>query len=231
MVDAAIFDGVHELTRTSIAFLVITTVAVGLRFYTRAVLLGRFALDDYAMIMAYVSDTGVVNMYDTSADDHPALLYRREYRHSSPDDPRHKALHRALREHQHSPHCEPASTHPDVSHSTNLNPRSSKQKQPATSSPCSSSKSPSAFSFCTSSPSTSPSKSSSTPSCASPSSSASSTSPPQRRHAASHPPSSAPLVRLSIRHTKTSPGGGAGLTSSPIWCSRASRCTRCGTRL
>lgn len=48
------FAVVYELTATTQAFLVLTTIAVGLRLYTRAFVLKQMAWDDYAMVLAYV---------------------------------------------------------------------------------------------------------------------------------------------------------------------------------
>ncbi|KAF2155431.1 hypothetical protein K461DRAFT_311685 [Myriangium duriaei CBS 260.36] len=45
---------VHELTSLAEAFLVLTTVVVALRFYVRARILKKVAMDDYFMLAAYI---------------------------------------------------------------------------------------------------------------------------------------------------------------------------------
>ena len=50
-----ILDVLRHLSSFAEAFLVLTTIAVALRLFTRGFILKQFALDDYAMILAYVS--------------------------------------------------------------------------------------------------------------------------------------------------------------------------------
>ncbi|KAF2227234.1 hypothetical protein BDZ85DRAFT_299830 [Elsinoe ampelina] len=49
-----ILEALHHLSAISKAFLVITTIALCLRIWTRAFILRRVGLDDYAMVMAYL---------------------------------------------------------------------------------------------------------------------------------------------------------------------------------
>lgn len=52
---AALEGALHQLQTVGIAWAAITTVIVGLRLFTRQVYLKKIGIDDYLMLLAWVS--------------------------------------------------------------------------------------------------------------------------------------------------------------------------------